>query len=96
MNPKSKLILLASAALCVPAIAFAAINVGDKAGVTDAEIRGSLEAAGYKIDEIEREDDEIEVTATLNGRTVEIEIAPKTGEIQEIELEDDNDEEDDD
>lgn len=95
MTLKNKLILLTSAAICAPAIAFAAVNVGETVGVSDEEILSKLEAAGYTEIEIEREDGEIEVEAMLNGQSFEIEIAADTGQIEEIELEDDDDDEDD-
>ena len=87
---------LASAAILAPVIAFAAVSVGDSLGTSDADIRAKLEAAGYTVNEIEREDGEIEVEAVRDGLPVEIEIASDTGMIVEIEVDDDHDCEDDD
>ncbi|MEM6666136.1 MAG: PepSY domain-containing protein [Pseudomonadota bacterium] len=82
---------LAGIALLTPAIALAGVTVGDTIGMNDAEIETALTAQGYTIEEIEREDGEIEVEAMLDGVEYEIEIDPETGAILEIELEDDDD-----
>jgi len=87
LNTKS---LIAGAAVLItaPSIALAAVSLGDVVGTTDEEIRAKLEAAGYVIDEIEREDGEIEVEATLDGQELEFVIAPDTGTVMEMELDD--------
>ena len=81
--------LLATAALA-PSIAFAAVSVGDTVGKTQEEIRTALEKQGYQIREIEVEDDEIEVEATLDGTALEIEIEPENGMVVGIEIDDDD------
>ena len=83
------------AALLLPGFALAQVNPGDSLGTTEAAISASLAAQGYVITGYEAEDDEIEVDATLNGVTYEIEISPQDGMILEVEL-DDEDEDDDD
>ena len=75
-------------ALAIPTLAFANIELGTQVGVTDEEIRAKLAELGYAIEEIEREDDEIEVEVTLDGEEFEIEISPETGEIVSIEKDD--------
>ncbi len=95
MRKTSKLAVLC-AAIAIPASALAAVSVGETVGTSDEEIRAKLEAAGYMVDEIEREDGEIEVEASLDGRSFEIEIAPDSGIVVEMELEDEEDERDDD
>lgn len=80
--------LLATSAIALPFIASAGISLGDSIGLSDEEILTGLESQGYVIIEIEREDDEVEAEATLNGVEFEIEIDPKTGLITEIEQED--------
>lgn len=67
--------------------ALANITVGQPVGVEDAEITATLEAAGYTVTEIEREEDEIEVEADRDGRSYEIELST-TGEVIGIELDD--------
>ena len=65
--PIKKVAMLAPLVALAPAIAFAGISVGDTLGTEEAEIRQKLEAAGYTIEEVEREDGEIEVEASLDG-----------------------------
>jgi hypothetical protein len=84
------------AALIVPGIAAAQINVGDTVGTSEAMIITALEAQGYVISETEIEDDEIEIEAMLDGQAIEIEISPETGIVLEVSLDDDEDGEDDD
>ena len=72
----------------VPTVALAQLNVGDAVGTGDAEIRAKLESAGYTVEEIERNNGEIEVEAMLNGKEYELELSAE-GNIREIELEDD-------
>ena len=92
MFDHGKMILLSG--LLIPGIAMAQINVGDSLGTTEQTIRAELEAQGYIISEIEVEDDEIEVEATLDGQAFEFEISTKTGSVIEVELEEDDDAED--
>lgn len=73
----------------------AAIMAGDVIGTDEAQIRSALESNGYIVNEIEREDDEIEVEAHLDGQEFEIELSATTGTVLEIELEDDEDGDDD-
>jgi len=88
----SRIRLAASAAttalIAVPLVAYAGLSMGDRVGITDEEIRSSLESQGYVVIEIERESDEIEAEVTLNGVEYEIELDPSTGQVSEIELED--------
>jgi len=91
--------LLATATL-VPTIALAGVSIGDAVGSTEAEIRTHFETQGYKIEEIEIEEDEIEVEATLDGLSMEFEIAAENGtvvavEVDENEADDDDDDDDD-
>ena len=65
-------------------------SAGADAGMSEAEIVARIEARGYKVREIEMEDDELEVTAVLDGRLYEIEVDARTGEILEIELEEED------
>jgi len=85
-----------AAALLAPSIALAGVSLGDKLSNTDEGITASLEAAGYSVLEIEREHDEIEVEALLDGTQHEIEIEPDTGLVIGMEIDDDNDDDDDD
>ena len=88
--------LAATAAVLIPALAYAGASIGDQAGTKKDEIRAFLESAGYTVNEIEVEDDEIEVEATLNDKPVEIEISPSSGTVVSMELDDDDDDDDDD
>ncbi len=83
------------AALLVPATAFAGIDVGQTLGTTEAEVRAALSDLGYTVQEIEIEDGEIEAEVTLNGTAYEIEVAMDSGQVVEIELEDDDADDDD-
>ncbi len=85
---------LVATATLVPTMALAAASLGDNVGTTEAEIRAGLVAAGYTIEEIEIEADEIEAEVTLDGQALEIEISPENGTIVAIEA-DDNDSDDD-
>lgn len=89
MTNKTTTTLSIAALIAAPAVAFAAVSVGDVIGTTEAEIRANLESEGYVITEIEFEDDEIEVEVIYEGKELEIELAVDTGAIVEIELEDD-------
>ena len=75
-------------ALVLPAIALAGVEVGTQVGLTDDEIRANLSEQGYTVEEIEREEDEIEVEVSFNGEELELEISPETGEIVSIEKDD--------
>lgn len=87
MMQNVKLILLAG--LVVPSMALAELKVGDTVGTSNDDIRNALEAQGYSISEVEFEDGEIEVEATLGGESYEIELSAESGEILEIETDDD-------
>ncbi|NOD64633.1 MULTISPECIES: PepSY domain-containing protein [unclassified Ruegeria] len=89
MNKIGKLAVLA--AFVTPGLALAQINVNDVLGSSEGAIRAALEAKGYSITKFEVEEDEIEVYASLDGKTYEIEVSPETGAVLEIELEDDED-----
>ena len=75
----------------IPAAAFANFAVGDTVGTDLDEIRAKFEAQGYTVTEIEVEDGEIEVEYVLDGQEYEVTIAPDTGVVLEVELEDDDD-----
>lgn len=99
MKTLEKITALSTLAVLVPTMALASVSVGDMMGKTEMDVRSNLEAAGYVISEVELEDGELEVEATLDGVLYEIEIATDTGAITEIELEDadeDSDDEDED
>lgn len=85
-------LIAAAALMAVPAAAFAQFNLGDTLSVNEAEIRAMLESKGYQIEEIEMEDGEIEVEYLDGGQEYELTLSAETGEILEIELEnEDND-----
>lgn len=84
---KTGLLVTAIGVATLPAIATALGN-GDVVGTDEAAIRAALEADGYTVQNIEREDDEIEVHATRDGQAYEVELSAETGAILEIELED--------
>ncbi|MGI9399737.1 MAG: PepSY domain-containing protein [Rhizobiaceae bacterium] len=86
---------IAAAMIITPSWVLASMSPGDVAGKSEAEIRESLEAAGYSVKKIETEDGEFEVHAELDGKLLELEISAKTGEILEIELEEDDEADDD-
>ena len=92
---KTKFATLTAVTLAIPAIALAEIAPGDVVGITDDEISAVLTAQGYVIDEIEREDGELEVEATLEGVEYELKLDAATGEVLEVEAEDTDDDEDD-
>ena len=77
-----------AALLVVSTQAQAAVTVGDVVGKTEAEVRTQLEAAGYTVNEIEVERDEIEAEVTLDGVALEIEIDPTSGAVTEVEADD--------
>lgn len=84
---------LTGLALALPFTAFAAVGVGDVLGTNDGDIRASLEAQGYSVEEIEREDGGFEVEATINGEELEIELSD-AGEILAIEFDEPDDDDD--
>ena len=84
------LVTILATATLVPSIAFAAVSVGDTVGKTQEEIRSALEKQGYQVREIEVEHDEIEAEVTLDGKSLEIEIAPESGMVVGIEIDDDD------
>lgn len=92
---KIKTITFGIAALSIPAIAFAQLNVGDTMGTTEADITAALTAQGYTVLEIEIENDEIEAEVALDGVESEITIDIATGQILEVELDDEDDDSDD-
>ncbi len=67
------------------------VAVSSYLGKTEAEARSALEAKGFVITEIELEDGELEFEVKKDAKVYEIEIDPSTGNISEVELEDDND-----
>ena len=64
------------------------------AGADDAAIRAALEAEGYEVIEIEREEDEIEGYATRGGLRYELEADLGDGPLS-FEIEEEDDDEDD-
>lgn len=92
MNTKT--LTLTAAIITLPALAFAQFNIGDTLPTAEADIRTMLEAKGYQIEEVEVEGDEIEVEATLDGVEYELTLAAATGEILEVELEDEDGDDD--
>ena len=86
-----KPLVLTGLILITPAIAAAQYSLGDVIGTTDAEIRAAMEAKGYVVQEIEREDGEIEVEVLIDGVETELVLAEADGTLVEIETEDDDD-----
>lgn len=84
------------AGLLCPTIAFAQINAGDVAGTEEAQILAFLEADGYTIQEVETEGMELEVEALRDGVLFDVEIDLATGQITEIERENDDADDDED
>ena len=83
--PSRLLICLAVAAvLALPVGPAFALSSGDYVGKTAAEITKSLEQQGYKVNEIESEDDLLEAKADIDGKPYEIYTDPRTGKIVEI------------
>lgn len=87
MITKSALLIPATLTAALSTAATAEVTLGETLGTEDAAITAALEAKGYTVTEIEREDDEIEVEATLGGKAYEIELSPD-GAVTEIELDD--------
>jgi hypothetical protein len=75
----------------IPAAALANFAVGDTVGTGIDEIRAKFESRGYTVTEIEVGDGEIEVEYVLDGQEFEVILAAGTGEVLEVELEDDDD-----
>ena len=96
MTNFKKLAALASVLALYPTLTLAEVAVGDLLGTTNAEIRASLESAGYSVDEVEIEDGEIEAEAVINGQSVEIDISPENGTILALESDDTEQDDDDD
>ena len=86
---------LITAAVIAPTWVMASMSARDVAGKSETEIRKSLEASGYTVNKVESEDGEFEVYAELDGKSYELEISANTGEITEIELQDDDESNDD-
>ncbi|RZW12457.1 MAG: hypothetical protein EX266_01300 [Rhodobacteraceae bacterium] len=82
-NLKAGLLILCIGVAAAPTLA-AALSAGDAVGTTEADIRAALKARGYEVTEIA-----IEVEATLDGEAYEIDVSLDTGEILEIERDDD-------
>ncbi|MEO1732342.1 MAG: PepSY domain-containing protein [Pseudomonadota bacterium] len=89
-----KPILLTGLIATVPALAMAQFTVGDSLGTTDEEIRAAVEAKGYVIEEIEREDGEIEVEVLIDGVETELTLAIVDGVLLDIETEGDDTDDD--
>lgn len=82
------------AALIVPGIAIAGVDIGQTLGTSEADVRLALTDMGYDVQEIEIEDGEIEAEVMLDGVAYEVEVSVDTGLVTEIELEDDEDDDD--
>lgn len=82
-----------AAMLALPAgSALAAVMSGDYVGKTEAEITKTLEMKGYKVGEVDKENEILEAEVTLDGKQYEISADSRTGKIVEIlEGEEDND-----
>lgn len=87
-TPTKSVVAVTAALMMAPAVALAGISLGDSVGTTDADIRAAFEAAGYTVEDIEREDGEIEVEVLQNGAEFEFGIAPDTGAVVEMEKDD--------
>ena len=85
------MIAAGAVATLAPVAAIAAFAVGDTVGTDVEEIRSKLEAEGYTVTEIEIEDGEIEVEYVVDGQEYEITMSGETGQVLEVELEDDDD-----
>ena len=81
---------LASTLIFAGIAAQAAVVAGDELGTTEVEIRTALEGAGYVIESVEIDGDEIEAEVTIGGVSFEIEISGITGLVQEVEAEEDD------
>ena len=88
------MIAAGAVATLAPVAAIAAFAVGDTVGTDVEEIRSKLEAEGYTVTEIEIEDGEIEVEYVVDGQEYEITMSGETGQVLEVELEDDDEDDD--
>ncbi|CUK07368.1 hypothetical protein RUE5091_02931 [Ruegeria denitrificans] len=86
-----KLLTLTGLIATAPVLALANVGLGDKLGTTEADIRATLEAQGYQIEEIEFEDGEIEVELVKDGVETELVLSETDGEVTAIEIEKDDD-----
>ncbi|SMO92631.1 PepSY domain-containing protein [Ruegeria faecimaris] len=86
-----KMLTLTGLIATAPVLAFANVTVGDKLGTTETDIRTTLEAQGYQIEEIEFEDGEIEVELVKDGVETELVLNKTDGVVTAIELEEDDD-----
>ncbi len=94
MNTATKAAILAL--ITAPTVAFAQLSPGDVVGTQEADILAFLEAEGYTVQETETEGNMLEVEVMLDGAAFEIEVDLTTGQIAEIEAEDEDDDEADD
>ena len=85
------MIAAGAVATLAPVAAIAAFAVGDTLGTDVEEIRSKLEAQGYTVTEIEIKDGEIEVEYVADGQEYEVTMSGETGQVLEVELEDDDD-----
>ncbi|WP_300037677.1 PepSY domain-containing protein [uncultured Roseobacter sp.] len=85
--------LALTACIAVPGYALAQTNLGDAAGKTGEDVAAYLTGLGYSVIEVEAEDDEIEVSALLDGVEYEIEVSSQTGLVIEMGIDDDETEE---
>lgn len=87
---KRTLVLAGLLSASFAGLAIAAEVMPGQAVGQDAEaITEKLQAEGYDVRKIEAEDGYLEAYALLNGKRYEIYVDPKSGEIVEIEAEDD-------
>ena len=96
MTNLKKFSAIAAVAILYPTYALAELAVGDVVGTTEAEIRASMEGAGYAVSAVEIEADEVEIEASLNGQEYEIDVSPADGTVAEIEMAEADDDEDED
>ena len=96
MTNLKKFSAIAAVAILYPTYALAELAVGDVVGTTEAEIRASMEGAGYAVSAVEIEADEVEIEASLNGQEYEIDVSPADGTVAEIEMAEADDDDDDD
>ncbi len=91
-----KPLALGTLILAAPTLAISQIAVGDTLGTSDTAIQAAVEAAGYSIEEIEREEDGIEVEVMINGVETTLLLTAETGQVSMIEVDDDDEDDDDD
>lgn len=82
-----KMLTLTGLIVTAPVLALANVGIGDKLGTSEAEIRATLEAQGYELEEIEFEDGEIEVEFTKGGVETELVLNQSDGVVKAIEME---------